>query len=134
MQSNRAIKVETPEQSLAMLKGVLDNQRRARRKDIVVLNAGRRCTLPAWPATIQAGIDRRAKPSSRRRQGQAGAGAGVYPIAAQGGLMWQDEGTWIALGVSALFIAGGGARHAPGFQENTEGAPPDQREQLSKDE
>lgn len=39
MASNRALKVETPEQSKAMLLGVLDNQAGAPR-DIVVLNAG----------------------------------------------------------------------------------------------
>jgi anthranilate phosphoribosyltransferase len=39
MASNRALKVETPEQSKAMLLGVLDNQPGAPR-DIVILNAG----------------------------------------------------------------------------------------------
>jgi anthranilate phosphoribosyltransferase len=39
MASNRALKVETPDQSRAMLMGVLDNQAGAP-KDIVVLNAG----------------------------------------------------------------------------------------------
>ena len=39
MQSNRSIKVETPEQSVAMLRGVLDGQAGAAR-DIVLLNAG----------------------------------------------------------------------------------------------
>ncbi len=39
MASNRALKVETPDQSRAMLLGVLDNQAGAP-KDIVVLNAG----------------------------------------------------------------------------------------------
>jgi anthranilate phosphoribosyltransferase len=39
MASNRALKVETPEQSKAMLLGVLDNQPGAAR-DIAILNAG----------------------------------------------------------------------------------------------
>ncbi|MCG2595782.1 anthranilate phosphoribosyltransferase [Ramlibacter sp. XY19] len=39
MSSNRALKVETPQQSLAMLRQVLDNQAGAAR-DIVVFNAG----------------------------------------------------------------------------------------------
>jgi anthranilate phosphoribosyltransferase len=39
MVSNRALKVETPEQSKAMLIGVLDNVPGAA-KDIVILNAG----------------------------------------------------------------------------------------------
>ena len=39
MVSNRALKVETPEQSMAMLKGVLDGQLGAPR-DIVLLNSG----------------------------------------------------------------------------------------------
>ncbi len=39
MTSNRALRVETPEQSMAMLSGVLDNQSGPAR-DIVILNAG----------------------------------------------------------------------------------------------
>jgi anthranilate phosphoribosyltransferase len=39
MASNRALKVETPEESMAMLLGVLDNETGAP-KDIVMLNAG----------------------------------------------------------------------------------------------
>ena len=39
MASNRTLRVETPEQSMAMLKGVLDNEPGAAR-DIVILNAG----------------------------------------------------------------------------------------------
>ena len=39
MASNRALRVDTPEQSLAVLRGVLDNQPGAAR-DIVMLNAG----------------------------------------------------------------------------------------------
>jgi anthranilate phosphoribosyltransferase len=39
MASNRALRVETPEQSMAMLRGVLDNEASAAR-DIVMINAG----------------------------------------------------------------------------------------------
>jgi anthranilate phosphoribosyltransferase len=39
MASNRALKVDTPEQSMAMLRGVLDNEPGAAR-DIVMINAG----------------------------------------------------------------------------------------------
>ena len=39
MASNRALKVETPEESKAMLLGVLDNKEGVAR-DIVILNAG----------------------------------------------------------------------------------------------
>ena len=39
MSSNRALRVETPEQSMAMLRGVLDDEAGAAR-DIVLLNAG----------------------------------------------------------------------------------------------
>jgi anthranilate phosphoribosyltransferase len=39
MASNRALKVDTPEESMAMLRGVLDNQPGAAR-DIVMINAG----------------------------------------------------------------------------------------------
>ena len=57
MQSNRAIKVETPEQSLAMLKGVLDNQD-GPAKEIVVLNAGLVLYASGVASTMKAGIDR----------------------------------------------------------------------------
>jgi anthranilate phosphoribosyltransferase len=39
MASNRALRVDTPEQSMAMLRGVLDNEASAAR-DIVMINAG----------------------------------------------------------------------------------------------
>ena len=57
MQSNRAIKVETPEQSLAMLKGVLDNQA-GPAKEIVVLNAGLVLYASGVASTMKAGMDR----------------------------------------------------------------------------
>ena len=57
MQSNRAIKVETPEQSLAMLKGVLDNQD-GPAKEIVVLNAGLVLYACGVASTMKAGMDR----------------------------------------------------------------------------
>ena len=57
MQSNRAIKVETPEQSLAMLKGVLDNQD-GPAKEIVVLNAGLVLYASGVASTMKAGMDR----------------------------------------------------------------------------
>lgn len=47
--------------------------------------------------------------------------------------MWQDEGTWIALGVSALFLVAALVMHRV-FKRILKGPPPDQREQLSKDE
>ena len=47
--------------------------------------------------------------------------------------MWQDEGTWIALGVSALFLVAALVMHRV-FNRILKGPPPDQREQLSKDE
>ncbi|HPU10819.1 MAG TPA: hypothetical protein PK947_09840 [Ottowia sp.] len=47
--------------------------------------------------------------------------------------MWQDEGTWIALGVSALFLVAALVMHRV-FMKILKGPPPDQREQLSKDE
>ena len=57
MQSNRAIKVETPEQSLTMLKGVLANQD-GPAKNIVILNAGVTLYAAGVASTIKAGIDR----------------------------------------------------------------------------
>ena len=57
MMSNRAIKVETPEQSLAMLRGVLDNQD-GPAKHIVVLNAGVVLYAAGVAPTMKAGIDR----------------------------------------------------------------------------
>ncbi|MBP7454292.1 MAG: hypothetical protein KA914_16035 [Ottowia sp.] len=47
--------------------------------------------------------------------------------------MWQDEGTWIALGVSALFLVMAFAMHRV-FMKILRSRPPDEREELSKDE
>ena len=55
MASNRALKVETPEQSRQMLMSVLDNQPGAAR-DIVILNAGVALYAANVAETIQAGI------------------------------------------------------------------------------
>ncbi|MBL0421433.1 anthranilate phosphoribosyltransferase [Ramlibacter sp. AW1] len=55
MASNRALKVETPEQSLQLMRGVLDNQPGPAR-DIVVLNAGVALYAADVAPTIEAGI------------------------------------------------------------------------------
>jgi anthranilate phosphoribosyltransferase len=55
MASNRALKVDTPEQSMAMLRGVLDNEPGAAR-DIVILNAGAALYAANVAQTIQEGI------------------------------------------------------------------------------
>ena len=57
MASSRALKVETPEESRAMLLGVLDNQPGAAR-DIVLLNAGVALYAANVVSTIQDGISR----------------------------------------------------------------------------
>jgi anthranilate phosphoribosyltransferase len=57
MMSNRALKVETPEQSLAMMHGVLDNQE-GPAKHIVALNAGVVLYAAGVAPTMKAGIDR----------------------------------------------------------------------------
>jgi anthranilate phosphoribosyltransferase len=57
MSSNRALRVETPEQSRAMLLGVLDNQAGPAR-DIVVLNAGVALYAANVVDSIEAGIAR----------------------------------------------------------------------------
>ncbi len=57
MSSNRALRVETPEQSRAMLLGVLDNQAGPAR-DIVVLNAGVALYAANVADSIEAGIAR----------------------------------------------------------------------------
>ena len=57
MSSNRALKVDTPEESMAMLRGVLDNAPGAAR-DIVVLNAGAALYAANVTASIQEGITR----------------------------------------------------------------------------
>ncbi|MBA3059112.1 MAG: anthranilate phosphoribosyltransferase [Gammaproteobacteria bacterium] len=57
MASNRALKVETPEQSKAMLLGVLDNAAGAA-KDIVILNAGVALYAANVAPTMRAGIDK----------------------------------------------------------------------------
>jgi anthranilate phosphoribosyltransferase len=57
MSSNRSLRVETPEQSKAMLLDVLDNQPGAAR-DIVVLNAGAALYAANVSESIAAGIER----------------------------------------------------------------------------
>ena len=57
MASNRALKVETPEQSKAMLLGVLDNAPGAAR-DIVILNAGVALYAANVVDSMQAGVER----------------------------------------------------------------------------
>ena len=57
MASNRALKVETPQESLALLRQVLDNQPGPAR-DIVVLNAGAALYAANVAASIQEGIQR----------------------------------------------------------------------------
>ena len=47
--------------------------------------------------------------------------------------MWQDEGTWIALGISALFLVAALVMHRV-FVKILKNPPPDQREELSNDE
>ena len=55
MSSNRALRVETPEQSKAMILGVLDNQAGAAR-DIVILNAGAALYAANVAESMKAGI------------------------------------------------------------------------------
>jgi anthranilate phosphoribosyltransferase len=57
MASNRALRVETPEQSLAVLRGVLDNQPGAAR-DIVTLNAGAALYAANVAVSIAEGVER----------------------------------------------------------------------------
>jgi anthranilate phosphoribosyltransferase len=57
MASNRALKVDTPEQSRAMLLGVLDNQPGAAR-DIVILNAAAALYAANVVDSIEAGVGR----------------------------------------------------------------------------
>jgi anthranilate phosphoribosyltransferase len=57
MSSNRALRVETPEQSRAMLLGVLDNQAGPAR-DVVLLNAGAALYAANVVDSIEAGITR----------------------------------------------------------------------------
>jgi anthranilate phosphoribosyltransferase len=57
MSSNRALRVETPQQSLDMLRGVLDNRPGAAR-DIVLLNAGVALYAADVSASIAEGIEK----------------------------------------------------------------------------
>ncbi|MFM7025947.1 MAG: anthranilate phosphoribosyltransferase [Limnohabitans sp.] len=57
MASNRALRVETPEESVTMLRGVLDNQPGAAR-DIVLLNAGAALYAANVAGSIAEGIER----------------------------------------------------------------------------
>ena len=56
MASNRALKVETPEQSMAMLKSVLGNEPGAAR-DIVILNAGAALYAANVTPSIKSGVE-----------------------------------------------------------------------------
>jgi anthranilate phosphoribosyltransferase len=56
MSSNRALKVDTPEESMAMLLGVLDNQPGAAR-DIVMINAGAALYAANVASSIADGLD-----------------------------------------------------------------------------
>ena len=56
MASNRTLRVETPEQSMAMLKGVLNNEPGPAR-DIVILNAGAALYAANVADSMKAGID-----------------------------------------------------------------------------
>ena len=47
--------------------------------------------------------------------------------------MWQDEGTWIALGISALFLVAAAVMHRV-FVQILKKPAPDEREELSKNE
>ncbi len=47
--------------------------------------------------------------------------------------MWQDEGTWIALGVSALFLVAAFVMHRV-FMKILRSPAPDERKELSKNE
>ena len=47
--------------------------------------------------------------------------------------MWQDEGVWIALGVTLITLVAAVVMHRV-IKKILKGPPPDQREQLSKDE
>jgi anthranilate phosphoribosyltransferase len=57
MASNRALKVDTPEQSMAMLRGVLDNEPGAAR-DIVLINAGAALYAANVASSIADGLSR----------------------------------------------------------------------------
>ena len=57
MASNRALKVDTPEQSMAMLRGVLDNEPGAA-QDIVMINAGAALYAANVASTIADGLAR----------------------------------------------------------------------------
>jgi anthranilate phosphoribosyltransferase len=57
MASNRALRVETPEQSMAMLRGVLDDEPGAAR-DIVLLNAGAALYAANVVDSIAAGVEK----------------------------------------------------------------------------
>jgi anthranilate phosphoribosyltransferase len=56
MASNRALKVETPEQSMAMLKAVMDNEPGAAR-GIVILNAGAALYAANVTSSIKSGVE-----------------------------------------------------------------------------
>ena len=84
MASNRSLKVETPEQSRAMLMGVLDDQPGAAR-DIVVFNAGAALYAANVVDSIEAGIEQVAR-GHRIGRGQGQARAIGQAVQVAGGL------------------------------------------------
>ncbi len=106
MVSNRALKVDTPEQSRQMLLGVLSGATGAAH-DIVCPERRRGAVCrPTWSASIQDGIAKaRAAIASGAAKAKLEAPVVRTPTRWRPeAAMWSDPGLWIALGVSALFI------------------------------
>jgi len=104
MASTRALRVEGSAASKAMLLSVLDGETGTAR-DIVCLNAAAALYVAAVVPSIRSAC-------------QTGCIGGFYAPACRGGRMslldapiWRDAGTWIALGISLLFIVVGIAMH-----------------------
>jgi anthranilate phosphoribosyltransferase len=110
MAGTRALKVENPEESKAMLLGVLQGDQGPAR-DIVCLNAGAACTPPMWPAALKTACcvpSRRwtAAPRCRNCSNWLPTRANCR-MSLLDAPIWNDAGTWIVLGISLLFLVVG---------------------------
>jgi anthranilate phosphoribosyltransferase len=129
MASNRALKVETAEASKTMLLGVLNNQPGPAR-DIVALNAGVALyaanVVPSMALGVQRALDVLDSGAARAKLDA------LIAFESEAAFFWSDPGTWIALGVSALFLGMAWAMHRV-FTQILKAPPPPDTSSVLKD-
>ncbi len=117
MAGTRGLKVETPDESKAMLMGVLQGEQGPAR-DIVCLNAGAALYAANVASSIEDGLQRAQAAidsgAALKKLGELVAYSSKLGGAASSLLdapIWNDPGTWIVLGISLLFIGVGIGMH-----------------------